>query len=93
MKFKTTQHIPLTKEQEAQYEDEKAEDYKADMNSFLSKYVPSTEEANEEEELPDERVKIIMHMRGKGLTHREISEMIGLSRGRISQILGKWVNG
>ena len=79
----TIKPTPLDHE-EQDYLKNKRADYEKDIKDFLGM-------ENGEKKLSD-RDKIIINMKKKGLKDSEIAENVGLSRSRVTQILGNSVN-
>lgn len=77
--FDTHKYTPIDFE-EKQYLKDKREDFESDIKDFLTKEKPKEKRINI-------RNKIIYNMKDKGLTDKHISDYIGLSRSRITQIL------
>lgn len=83
IKFDTKAGVPLTYEDEKKYLELKEKDYKKNQEDFIKLW----EKKHGYTPKQDIRLNIILNMRNKGLKIKEISEFIGLSEGRISQIL------
>ena len=77
----TIKATPFDAKHEKSYTDEKWADYMQDVKDF--------NKTNEKKPETTDRDKIILNMKQKGKTHQEISQLIGLSRRRVSQILSK----
>ena len=74
--FDTIKGTPLSAEEEKKYNQEKIEDYEKSINLFLKTSV-------------SDRTKLVMKLRTKGKTLKEIGELIGVTEARVSQIVKK----
>lgn len=87
IKFDTKAGVPLTYKDEKKYLEIKEQDYKQSQQDFIKLW--EKKHGNRPKE--DTRLNIILNMKNKGLKLKEIAEFIGLSEGRISQILANKV--
>lgn len=79
--FDTSKYTPLDS-QESEYLKLKRKDYENDIKEFLV----------EKREKTDDKTKLIVSMKESGMTQQEIADIVGVSRARIGQILGKVAN-
>lgn len=86
LSLKTSKFTPLTDDDELEYLESKKKDYENTRHEFISLI-----DKKKNNEPVNQREEIILNMKKKGLTDQAISDMVGLSRGRVTQILGKLV--
>lgn len=86
IRFPTYKGTPFSQEQKNAYDEEKKKDYKEDIKDFLK-----MKKAHKEKEQMTPMEDLVRKLFNKGTAQTEIAELVGLSKGRISQIVHKTV--
>ena len=84
--FPTYNNTPFTKEDEISYKEEKQNDYVKDIEDFLK-----MKKAHKEKEQMNPMQEVIVKLYNNGMPQVEIAKTVGLTKGRISQIVNKSV--